>query len=402
MNTIELDIEYARPKLARYQTQIIDSPARYTITEAATKTGKTTSHIVWLFECALGGKEGWNYWWVAPIFGQAKIAFERMKRFCATDDGIEFFKANLTDLTLTLPNGAVIHFKSADKPDSLYGEDVYACVFDEFTRAKETAWHALRSTLTATRGKIKFIGNVKGRGWGYKLAQKAKTLEGWAYFKLTAWDAVKAGILDAQEIQDAKAALPEHVFNELYLAIPSDDGGNPFGLKAIEKCVMPLSEKPSTVFGIDLAKSTDHTAIVGLDAHCKTSYLDKFQTSWGVTKANILRLPANVQCAIDSTGVGDPIVEELQKVRSGVHGFKFTSLSKQQLMEGLASAIQQGEISFPDGWLRDELDVFEYQYTKTGVKYSAPEGFHDDGVCALALAYHQFKNKVVFGTIDDD
>lgn len=55
-------------------------------------------------------------------------------------------------------------------------------------------------------------------------------------------------------------------------------------------------------------------------------------------------------------------------------------------MEGLAAAIQRQEISFPDGWLRNELDTFEYEYTRTGVKYSAPEGLHDDGVCALALA----------------
>lgn len=33
--------------------------------------------------------------------------------------------------------GAEIHFKSADNPDNLYGEDVYACVFDEVSRNVE-------------------------------------------------------------------------------------------------------------------------------------------------------------------------------------------------------------------------------------------------------------------------
>lgn len=69
-----------------------------------------------------------------------------------------------------------------------------------------------------------------------------------------------------------------------------------------------------------------------------------------------------------------------------VEGFKFTSPSKQQLMEGLAVAIQQENIRYPAGPIKAELEVFEYESTRTGVKYSAPSGFHDDCVCALALA----------------
>jgi hypothetical protein len=40
----------------------------------------------------------------------------------------------------------------------------------------------------------------------------------------------------------------------------------------------------------------------------------------------------------------------------------------------------------PDGWLRAELEAFGYEHTRTGVRYEAPPGLHDDGVCALALA----------------
>jgi hypothetical protein len=61
-------------------------------------------------------------------------------------------------------------------------------------------------------------------------------------------------------------------------------------------------------------------------------------------------------------------------------------------MEGLAVAIQQREIRYPDGELLpgcvivDELEEFEYEYTRTGVRYTAPQGLHDDAVNALALA----------------
>ena len=84
-------------------------------------------------------------WWVAPIYTQSKIAFNRVRPKFA---GIEGYTVNLSDMALTNPNGVVWRFKSADKPDSLYGENVRAIVFDEHTRAKPEAFMALRSTLT--------------------------------------------------------------------------------------------------------------------------------------------------------------------------------------------------------------------------------------------------------------
>jgi hypothetical protein len=84
--------------------------------------------------------------------------------------------------------------------------------------------------------------------------------------------------------------------------------------------------------------------------------------------------------------VGDAITEELQKGFQFMKGFKYTSTTKQQLMELLASTIHKGEVGYPDGAIKDELGVFEYQFTSTGVRYNAPTGFHDDCVNALALA----------------
>jgi hypothetical protein len=60
-------------------------------------------------------------------------------------------------------------------------------------------------------------------------------------------------------------------------------------------------------------------------------------------------------------------------------------------MEGLAKAIQERKITFPDGPIKDELESFEYEFSRTGVKYSAPSGLHDDCVCSLALAWHMFR-----------
>lgn len=390
-------VRYKRPFVYNYQRAILNSLARFTVTEAATKVGKTASHIIWLFEEALKLKANQRVWWIAPTIAQAKIAFDRMK-VQITDK--HFFTANETLRTITLATGGILEFKTAEKPDNLYGDDVYAAVFDEFTRAREEAWHALRSTLTATGGKCKFIGNVKGKkNWGYRLGQKAKTGDDprYEYFKITAYDAAAEGMLTkegrpfAEEIEDAKKDLPEAVFNELYLAEASDDGSNPFGESFISQCTYPISTLPPVCYGIDLAKSTDWTVIIGLDKHQSVCYYDRFRKDWRATTRAIIDLP-NLPMCIDSTGVGDPIGEDLVAAGKNVDLFKFTAQSKQPLMEGLAVQIQKRLVTFPEGKITEELNMFEYEYSRTGVKYTAPVGFHDDCVCALGLAVRQWRS----------
>ena len=380
-----MQINYDRPYLTSYQQAILDSPARYTITAASTKTGKTASHIIWLFEQALNLNNNQSVWWVAPVYQQAEIAFRRMKAQVNIKD---FFISNESKLVLTTPMGSRIEFKSAEKPDNLYGEDVYAAVFDEASRSREESWFALRSTLTATQGKCKLIGNVKGKkNWFYKLGERAKSGDpNMEYFKITAYDAAKEGILKVEEIEQAKRDLPDYIFRELYLAEPSEDNSNPFGHTNIDNCITPINGVP-TCYGIDLAKYTDWTVIIGLNQEGNVAYFDRFQKDWSQTLATIKQTIGNTPAFIDSTGVGDPIVEQLQREHPRVKGFKFTSQSKQQLIEGLVMAVQGGNIGFPDGAIADEMRNFEFNYSRTGVKYEAPQGLHDDCVCSLALAW---------------
>jgi hypothetical protein len=156
-----------------------------------------------------------------------------------------------------------------------------------------------------------------------------------------------------------------------------------------------MSSEPSVCYGVDLAKSFDFTVITGLDRFGKVSRFERFQRDWRATREAILGLPPGLIC-IDATGVGDPIAEDIANVRE-TEIFKFTVASKQQLMEGLAYAIQNRNCTVLEGVMKDELDSFEYEYTRTGVKYTAPSGMHDDAVCSLALAVRIHKNVALQG-----
>lgn len=379
-------ITYRRPYLYPEQEAALFDPRRYSVIESSTKAGKTSGCIVWQTEQAILGPPGVNHWWVAPVSSQADIAFTRLKRSLPNN----LIGVSESNKFVTLPNKSRIWFKSADKPDSLYGEDVYSAVIDEASRVKEGAWHAVRSTLTATRGPARILGNVRGRtNWFYKLARRGElgTDPEIGYHKITAYQAAAAGVIDPREIEDAKSILPEIVFRELYLAEPADDGGNPFGIQHIAACVGPLSLKPPMFWGIDLAKSVDWTVLIGLDADGAVCRVERWQGPWSETEKRILLLVRGGHYALaDSTGVGDPIVERLAAENDSIEPYLFTAASKQRLMEGLAAVIQSRNVRFPEGVVRQELEQFEYLIGRNSVRYSAPEGFHDDAVCALALA----------------
>lgn len=243
--------EYERPQIIRdyrKQVEFIDAPTKNAIIEATSKAGKTVGCLVWLFEQAFSpwgsfrhinreiipstqeydSKEGMAYWWVAPVSDVTKIAFRRMKKFVPKE---LVRSTNETERTITLINGAILVFKSADNPDSLYGEDVYAAVLDESTRMKEDAYIAVDSTMTATQGPMRIIGNVKGAGnWSYKLAREVELgkLKDWSYFKLTAKDAIDSGVLSESVLEEKRSRLPNGVFLELYYAIPFANSANKF------------------------------------------------------------------------------------------------------------------------------------------------------------------------------
>lgn len=292
---------------------------------------------------------------------------------------------------------------------------MYAAVIDEASRVRVESWDAVRSTLTATGGPIRIIGNVKGRkNWFYQFARvaQAEMAAGnrtYHHAKLTAWDAVAAGILPKSEIEDAQRVFiqtgREDAFKELYLAEPTDDGANPFGIPAIRKCLMPkLAAGPARAKGADLAKSIDFTVKVDLNIQQQMCGFDRYRKDWESTTSDLIRWVAQAPTYIDSTGVGDPIVERVQKGRSNVTGYKFSPASKQKLMEGLALAIADAAAEGKQWIYRgdndvivNELESFEFQYVGksgavTGVKYAAPVGMYDDCVMGLALAVEQFRN----------
>jgi hypothetical protein len=153
-------------------------------------------------------------------------------------------------------------------------------------------------------------------------------------------------------------------------------------------------ERPEAVtysMGIDLARINDFTVVTVIDSTGRQVYFDRWnKTSWARSVSGIVdvanRFKPHIYC--DSTGIGDAIFEQLERAGLYVSPFVFTNSSKKQLMDGLAGMIEQHKIRLMDIPVQTgELVNYEYRVTAArNVQMTAPDGEHDDCVCALALA----------------
>jgi hypothetical protein len=363
------------------QKKILDAERRFVVVMCGRRFGKSELSQILIIKEALNGG---NVAYITPTYGLAQVFFERLTKVLP-------FKSNISKLKIYCPNEGSIEFFTGERLDNLRGRKFHLVIVDEaaFIPDLEDGWNnSIRPTLTDYEGKAVFLSTPRGKNFFYSLFMKQGEND-WQSFKFSTYDNPH---INPREIDEARIQLPEVVFEQEYMANPSENSANPFGNAFIKRCVKPISAQPIVCYGIDLAKSVDYTVIIGLDKDGNVAYFDRFQMDWHNTKETIKRLPP-APIVVDSTGVGDPILEDLLREGVNIEGLKFTSQSKQQLMEGLASAIQQGRIGFPEGVIVDELDVFEYQFTAHGVRYSAPSGFHDDTVMALALAWQNHNIK---------
>jgi hypothetical protein len=379
MQTIGLSLHKPHPA----QKQVIECDSRFIVMMAGRRFGKSLISQTISIDTAVNKK---RVAYITPTYQLGKIFFKEIVDLLP----LEIYSKNESDLVITFITGGSIRFFTGERLDNLRGLKFHLAVIDEasFIPNLEDGWlNSIRPTLTDYKGKAIFLSTPKGKNYFFSLFSKSEP--DWQSFKFTTYD---NPYIDPNEIDDARKQLPEVVFEQEYMANPAENAANPFGSQYIRNCIHPVTTMPIVAYGIDLAKSVDWTVIVGLDEEGNVAYFDRFQMDWHNTKQTILRLP-KCPILVDSTGVGDPILEDLQREGVMIQGLKFTSSSKQQLMEGLQAAIHQGKIGYPEGIISQELEVFEYQYTATGVKYSAPSGFHDDACVALALAWQNFSLK---------
>jgi hypothetical protein len=377
----------ARPS----QADILADKTRFKVVDSGRRFGKTIMGQNWLIEGAL--KDGGENWWISPIYSQSKQVFRDMSNaFHEYRDAI-FDTVSQSELRMQLKNRAVIQFKSGDNPETLRGSGLKRVVIDEAARCQRALWEeVIRPAVSDTHGEVMFTSTPKGKNWFYDLwtrGQDALQPE----FKSWKFPTSDNPAVSAQDIQHARESLPADVFAQEYMAEFLENSADVF--RNVDACATATREEPvsgkSYYAGLDLARLTDFTVLTILDQNARQVFMDRFNTiDWTIQKARIIEACKKYGACllVDSTGIGDPIYEDLRRAELDVQGYKFTSESKKQLIEALMLRFDQKKISIlSDPVQVNECKVFAYEMGSSGnIRYSAPDGYHDDCVIALALA----------------
>lgn len=391
MSEIRLELRGAFP----HQQDFLDCPKRYAIAASGTKAGKTACGAMYGVR-ELVNRPGCRGWWVAPTFEQSvSVGLEAVRGLLPRDPDLVQVKTTSPPEIRIVPTGSVLSFKSADNPDSLYGPGVDFAILDEAGRQSEAAFVAVRSTLTATGGPMRLLTNPTPRtGWFWRLYTRGLHPDDpdVASFR---WRTADNPLISREEIDDARRTLSESTFRSLYEGEFLDIGGSVFrGVrKAATGALKPGKAGRRYVGGLDLARTVDWTAAAVVDEEdCELVAFERWHgSSWEMTVGRVAELAKRypgVRFNVDSTGLGDPVLEMLERNDVRVDGVKFTSTGKSHMAERLAALIEKGRLRFPPlEVLMGELESYEATTGPTGVvRYGAPSGMHDDCVTALMLA----------------
>jgi hypothetical protein len=328
--------------------------------------------------------------WVAPSYKQSRLAWATIG-YLPND----IFKRKLeSTLEFWFVNGSYVQFCSFEKSENLRGFGVDLLVIDEAEFMVREVWERIfRPSLSDRKGKGLFIGTPKGKNFFYELFTRGDDPM-FPDFKNLTFPSSSNPYIDPGEIEAARRELGSDAFRQEYLAEFLDDGAGVF--RGIRRCIAgKLLDAPIRgeryFIGVDLGKHVDFTVLCVFNKHRKLVGFERYnQIEWPFQKARITetaRMWNNASVLIDSTGVGDPMFDELRRAGLDIRGYQFTNETKKNLIEALSVDIEQGRINYPEiPVLLNELEIFGYEITKAGnVRYNAPEGYHDDCVIALAL-----------------
>lgn len=367
--------------------------AKYSVITSGRRTGKTYNAVQWLLEKLLTDPKAKAGLHVDTTQSNLTAYLERYYRPILKPIW-HLCHWNGQRYILSLPGNKYIDFGSSQKPENLEGFEYDYAILNEagIILRKESLWYESLEPMFQ-HAKVRIVGTPKGKNLFHKLYTKGK--EGHQDYKSFQFSSYNSPFVNDKVIEEARKTLPEEVFRQNYLAEFIEGAGSVF--RNITNCIRePQPNLKCDILGIDLAKHEDFTVITAVNQQYKQVIeVDRFnQIDWSFQKNRIVAMWERLNkpmIIIDSTGVGDPVLDDLRAFGMNIEGYKFTNSSKAQLIQSLSLSMDKGEIFFPNKQeLISELEIFGYDMTSSGnITYNAPQGFHDDMVISLALANYK-------------
>jgi len=376
------------------QQSIFDAPQRFKIVVKGRRFGLTKGAANNFIEEAIDGKFLRGLW-VDTVNSNIDRYVERyfLPHLMKLPKGYWDWRKQAKVLEI---NNSYIDFRSADNPETLegFGYDKFFLNEAGIILKNEYLYHnAIKPMLWDYSASGVIGGTPKGIGLFNTLALRGQDPKqtDYAYFHFTSFD---NPYLNGEELAKDIANMPSDVVRQEVYAEFIDNNGIVF--KNIDTNATARPQKPSPggqyLMGVDLAKYEDFTVIIVVDTQTNEEvYRDRFnKLDWPYQKAKIASISGfynNARVYLDSTGLGDPIADDLSRAGVLIEPIKFTNELKKQMVEKLKLWFEMGFYKFiPNKDCDIELKSFSCEVLPSGkLRYAAPDGFHDDEVMAKCL-----------------
>lgn len=341
--------------------------------------------------------------WVVPTYKNGRNLWRWARQAAAPMR--RYFDISKTERTITTHRGGLFGIYSADNVDAIRGEWFHLVVIDEAARVAEDDWSdAIQPTLADADGDAILISTPNGKNWFWKEWTRGRS----GLVDIQSWQAPTANnpnprIQKAAEL--AKDRVSERTYQQEWLAQFVDDGSIFRNVQASATATrQPHIDGHTYVMGCDWGKYNDYTVLTVIDATTHSVVeIDRFnQIDYHLQLGRVKVLADRYQPDViiaEKNAMGDPIIEQLFYEHGlPVQPFTTTNASKAKIIDALSLAFEKQSLRVLDNpVLIGELQAYEAQRLPGGLlRYSAPEGLHDDCVISLALAWHgaQWANPV--------
>ncbi|MGQ9901944.1 MAG: phage terminase large subunit family protein [Fimbriimonadales bacterium] len=343
---------------------------------------------------------------VAPSQEQAMLGFERTLELLQRAGAHPTVRRTPAP-TLTVGNARLWARPAARGGMFLRGRKAHLIVVDEAAYVPEAVVsEVLIPMLADTGGRLALISTPRGKNYFYRYYLRGQEDGGrvWS-LRSPSWH---NPLLSPTVLQMQASMMTQRQYQIEYGAQFLDAEGQVFRTEWVDRALLlQLPDTEPVVAGIDWARYHDYTALAilqGAHAGAKLLAIQRWQgLSWAAQLERVaacLRPYTPVRILCDRTGVGDPLLESLQREFPHAEGIAFTQTLKQSLIENLALMLEQGRLQLlPHPELLRELYHFEATATPRGVRFEGAAGVHDDLVIALALAAWGLPTQLISGGI---
>lgn len=383
------------PKQREVIDSIINGNSFYNVMVCGRQSGKSTTLLGLILYYSINkGKSVSLY--TAPTYGQInKILVQLMDVLQPT--GI-IVSANKSSYEIKLTNGSMIYFRSTERADSIRGLAVDYLFCDESQDTNTSDFQkSILPTITARGKKCVLAGTPKRKNLFYDYFQmgRSEDFPNHTSYHFPSWE---SPYVSTEFIEEQKRTLPPKIFSQEFEAKWQENEGSVFqNLNGV--CIndlWPNRDKNIRVYaGLDIGSKDDYSVLV---------ILDELGRCLNVWRANNISYSEIVRKVVDTckhynvtellcevNGVGDPVYEQIKKEYQRATPLFQTNQTKENTIRRLIGDIQDQALELPSYNLMpefiQELEIYEYEILASGkIRYTHPNGMHDDIVDALAMA----------------